>query len=78
MGRTESGLDEMILDSLPTLTHSGSVVDYEKTGPFLSYPEPLGHFREEVLVFTKRTLLLTQAWVRANPFPHTVQAQAPP
>ena len=48
VGRTESGSDEMILDNLPTLTHSDSMANYEKTGPFFSFPEPLGHFRKEV------------------------------
>lgn len=48
MGRTESESDEMILDNLPTLTHSDSMTDNEKTGPFLSFPKLLGHFRKEV------------------------------
>lgn len=48
MGRTGSGSDEMILDNLPTLTHSDSMTDYEKTGPFFSFPKPFGHFRKEV------------------------------
>jgi len=33
-GRTEGGLDEMVLNSLPALTCSGSVADYEQMGPF--------------------------------------------